>query len=91
MRAGLKPSEIEDMTWRDFSLFVHAYELRERGEWERTRLLGYIQYLSVPEKSKKPIERWMPLPWDKKEDRGRDLTPEEIKNALNFFDTWKQG
>lgn len=85
MRAGLKPNEIEDMHWRDLSLFVHAYELRERSEWERTRLLAYIHYMATPEKTKKSIERFMPFPWDKKEDRGLPLTEEELQNALKLF------
>jgi hypothetical protein len=85
MKAGLKPHEIEDMHWRDFSLFVHAYELRERSEWERTRLLAYMQYLTTGEKTKKSIERFMPFPWDKKEDRGAPLTEQELQNALKLF------
>ena len=86
MKAGLKPAEIEDMNWRDFSLFITAYELREREEWERLRLLVYSQYVySSGDKHKKSITAFMPFTWDKKEDRGRELTQEELDNLFKLY------
>lgn len=86
MKAGLKPAEIEDMNWRDFSLFITAYELREREEWERLRLLLYSNYVyHGGDKAKKSITAYYPFPWDKKEDRGRELTPEELDNIFNLY------
>ena len=41
--------------------------------------------MATPEKTKKSIEKFMPFPWDRKEDRGAPLTEQELQNALKLF------
>ena len=88
MRAGLKPFEIDDLTWRDFSLYVQAYQLRSQEDWEKTRLLYYIGYVAIPEKgTKKSITQIMPFWWDKKEieDEGEELTEEQLLQITKMY------
>ena len=88
MRAGLKPHEIDDLTWRDFSLYVQAYQLRSQEDWEKTRLLYYIGYAGIQEKGqKKGITQLMPFWWDKKEeeDWGEDLTEEQLLQITKMY------
>lgn len=88
MEAGLKPSEIDELSWRDFSLFVRGYEKRERGEWERSRLISYTTYLmQTGDKPRKTIYKFMPFPWDQKvkQDRGRPLEGEDLQKALKMY------
>ena len=76
MKAGLKPFEIDDLTWRDFSLNVQAYQLRSQEDWEKTRLLYYMGYMGIQEKGqKKSITQLMPFWWDKKEDEEDEAIP----------------
>lgn len=88
MRAGLKPHEINDLTWRDFSLYVQAYQLRSQEDWEKNRLLYYIGYMGIQEKGqKKSITQLMPFWWDKKEedDWGEDLTEEQLLQITKMY------
>lgn len=88
MRAGLKPFEIDDLNWRDFSLYVQAYQLRSQEDWEKTRLLYYISYVGIQEKGqKKSITQVMPFWWDKKEieDEGEDLTEEQLLQITKMY------
>jgi hypothetical protein len=88
MRAGLKPHEIDDLTWRDFSLYVQAYQLRSQEDWEKLRLSCYYPYLAVPEKGqKKGYYQFMPFWWDKKdeEDWGEDLTEEQLLQITKMY------
>ena len=88
-QAGLKPNEKDDLTWRDFSLYVQAYQLRKQDDWERTRLLYYIGYVGIQEKGqKKSITQIMPFPWDKKaeeEDWGEELTQEQLLQITKMY------
>jgi len=88
MIAGLKPHEIDDLTWRDFSLYVQAYQLRSQEDWEKNRLLYYIGYMGIQEKGqKKSITQLMPFWWDKKEeeDWGEDLTEEQLLQITKMY------
>lgn len=88
MIAGLKPHEINDLTWRDFSLYVQAYQLRSQEDWEKNRLLYYIGYMGIQEKGqKKSITQLMPFWWDKKEeeDWGEDLTEEQLLQITKMY------
>ena len=89
MRAGLKPHEIDDLTWRDFSLYVQAYQLRSQEDWEKTRLLYYMGYMGIQEKGqKKSITQLMPFWWDKKEDEedeGIPLTDEQLLQITKMY------
>ena len=89
MKAGLKPFEIDDLTWRDFSLYVQAYQLRSQEDWEKTRLLYYMGYMGIQEKGqKKSITQVMPFWWDKKEDEedeGIPLTGEQLLQITKMY------
>ncbi len=88
MRAGLKPFEINDLTWRDFSLYVQAYQMRSQEDWEKTRLSCWYKYLGIQEKGqKKGLYQFMPFWWDKKEieDDGEELTEEQLLQITKMY------
>lgn len=82
--AGLKPYQTDRMYVSDVWVQIEGYNDRienlEKLEWNRTRAVAYIVYLSIPEKKgkvKKSIERFMPFKWDK--EGKKKLSPKEIR------------
>ena len=65
---------------------VLANERQEVAGWRQFRFLGYMTYLSnTGDKTKKTIEKFLPLPGDIEEDRGKRLTQDEILNSLKLY------
>lgn len=50
------------MTWREFQLKRHGYIRQQKENWNHTRTIAYMTYLSIPEKGKKKtIDQWWSL------------------------------
>ena len=84
--AGMKPSDLEDINWRDLTLFIRGYQKRSRDKWEQTRLLYWINYaMQSGDKKKKTPEQILPLVWDKKKDRGKPISKDEVLKTLKLY------
>ena len=60
----------------DVWIQIEGHNEQEKAEWERTRVVAYTMYLSIPEKGrKKKMQQFMPFTWEKGA-RGKD--PHEI-------------
>ena len=76
---------MDEITWRDFILFVNGYNRRVLKQWEQTRFVGYMVYkMHTGDKIPKTIYKFLPLASDPVEDRGRPLTDEEIQLMLKL-------
>jgi hypothetical protein len=54
------------MTYAEMILAIRGYEKRQEREWERTRIVAYQVYTSIPKKGQnKSIQAYLPLPSDK--------------------------
>jgi hypothetical protein len=64
----------------DVWLHIEGYQLRERAEYERLRILAFTiaRGYADPSKMAKTAERFMPFPWDKKK-KVQTLSNEEIR------------
>lgn len=51
------------MTWREFKLKRHGYLRQQKENWNHTRTIAYMTYLSIPEgkSKKKTIDQWWSL------------------------------
>jgi len=85
---GLKKSEYEDLTWREWLLITEGYSLRNLKEWERTRAIIYT-IAAANRHPKKPfpsIQKFMPLATDKvDEERGEKLTQEQLARVIKLY------
>lgn len=68
-QAGIGVNEFWDLTPRDVSRRIEAYNNQEQQEWERVRFLSYYMISPYLEKdsSSKSIADVIPMPWDKKQ------------------------
>lgn len=64
-RMGMSEREFRCTTPRFFVNRRKGYEMTERAEWERTRIVAYFAFLSYPKKSPPSIKKFMPFEWDK--------------------------
>ena len=65
---------------------VVADERKEVNGWRKFRFLGYMEYvMNSSEKTKKTIEKFMPLPGDIKQDRGQPITNEQLLQTLKMY------
>lgn len=79
---------MDEITWRDFILFVSAYRKRQIAEWERTRMIVWMVYrMNTSDKRPKAPEKLIPLESDPKQDRGEALTEEQIQLILKLHGT----
>jgi hypothetical protein len=52
-------------SWKEFNIYVMAHEREQLTNWQRTRSLAYMMYLSnTGDKTKKSIEQFWHLPGD---------------------------
>jgi len=78
---GYSENEFLLMTPRFFANAIDGYEARQRDEWERTRLLSWYAAVGPhldPKKLEKSPQKFMPLPWDKKQAKIVPMTGEQI-------------
>jgi hypothetical protein len=69
------------MTWKEFILTLRGWQKKGWKEWEKVRLIAYVQASSNNRSKRKlpKIERWMPLPLDKE---GREIQSEQLKTVF---------
>ena len=79
------------MTWRDFSIYVTAWERNEISDWARTRKIAHMIYSTVAEKGWKPENVWWPLPIDEKPEPPRLMTQEEIERLTTLLTAPQKG
>lgn len=74
-----------DSSWRDFQLYIIAHEREQLTNWQRTRSIAYMMYLSNSgDKHKKTIEQFWRLPGDNKtEENDNFATTEQILETFN--------
>lgn len=74
------------MTWRDYTIHVMAAERKEVNEWHRVRSVVYMIYrMNTGDKIVKRPEQIMPLPGDVAEDRGRQMSDDEVLRSIKLF------
>jgi hypothetical protein len=82
----MKPSDLEDINWRDLTLFIRGYQKRSRDKWEQTRLLYWMQYtMNSADKKKKTPDQILPFVWDKKKERGKPISDDERLKMLKLY------
>ena len=60
------------MTYKETILAIRGYENRQLRDWERTRLIAYQVYTSIPKKgANKPITHYLPLASDLRNRSGK--------------------
>lgn len=70
------------MTYKEVILAIRGYENKQIREWERTRIIAYQVYTSIPKKqANKAIQSYLPLPSDNRNKRSR----EEMNKVRTFF------
>ena len=80
------------MTWRDFSIYVTAWERTEINEWARARLMAHTTFSTVADnKNWKRADIWMPLPIDEKPIAARPMTKEEIERLTTLLTAPQKG
>ena len=79
---------MDEITWRDFILFVSGYRKRKVSEWEQTRFVAWMMYrMNTSDKHPKPLHKFLPLESDPKENRGEPLSDEQIQLILKMHST----
>lgn len=82
----MKPSDLEDINWRDLTLFIRGHQKRVRDKWEQTRLLYWMGYvMQSGDKKKKTPEQLLPLAWDKKQDRGKPIDKSQVLKTIKMY------
>lgn len=71
---GLHPWEFDEYTMDDLVLRLEGHQQNEVKEWERARLIAYYTFLPNAKNKKLRIDKFLPLPSDKKGER-RDGPP----------------
>lgn len=73
------------MTWRDFSIYVRAYQLNEYNDIAKYRLVAHTIYLmNTGDKKKIPVDKFYPLPTDVKKVE-KALSTEELEKLKQRF------
>src|SRR5690606_38532816 len=69
-QAGLKPGEIDAVTWADLNLFYEGYQMRQADEWDRTRniLASIANWAGKVSKRQLSPKELIKLEIDKEED-----------------------
>lgn len=81
----MRPREMYDLEFRDIVLFLRGYSQRANADWHKVRFMGWITYrMNTSEKHPKTMEQFLPLPGDKKRDRGEALDPETVKRMIQL-------
>ena len=76
---------MDEITWRDFILFVSGYRKKQISEWERTRMIVWMVYrMNTSDKHPKTPEKLIPLETDPIADRGEPLSEEQIALILKL-------
>jgi len=93
---GLSPSAFYGMTLDEFNNAVIGWnkvqEMKERGEWERTRWLGVLVLQPHLKKGRKLKPKDLAeFPWEKplKTNDKRRLTPQELLDEIQMRDGWQ--
>lgn len=93
---GLSPSAFYGMTLDEFNNAVTGWnkhqEMRERGEWERTRWLGVLVLQPHLKKGRKLKPKDLAVfPWENevKPKQMRRLTKEELLDEIQMRDGWQ--
>lgn len=74
-----------DSSWKNFQLYIIAHEREQLTNWQRTRSLAYMIYLSNSgDKHKKSIEQFWKLPGDNATvENDTFATTEQILETIN--------
>jgi len=69
-------------SFKDFQLYVIAHEREQLYEWQRTRSIAYMTYVTNAGKHPKSIEQFWRLPSDQPEEPVKYATDEEIQKRI---------
>jgi len=84
VEAGMTIEQFWAATWKEFQIYVLAYERREIQELKRTRAIAHMMYRTGGGTEEK-IERFWPLPGDPKAPERVPVDPKDYARIFNMY------
>ena len=84
VEAGMSIEQFWCSTWKEFQIYVLAYERREIQELKRTRAIAHMMYMTGGGEEKR-IEKFWPLPGDPKEAERVPIDPAQYSKIFAMY------
>jgi hypothetical protein len=84
VETGMTIEQFWSSTWKEFQIYVLAYERRELQEMRRTRAIAHMIYSANSDKPMS-VEKFWPLHGDPKEPERVPIDPKEYGRIFDMY------